>query len=78
MQVELADSGLRSAKEKSENFLMSPQDVAEGLHRRTHRARRKEAYQIKNRDDQLEALRHCDDNLDGGGAEGVDPQEKKS
>ena len=47
MQGELLDLGLNSATEKSENILMSPREVAEGLHRRTQYGELKAAFQLE-------------------------------
>ena len=53
----LGSLGLGSAREKSENMLMSPNDAVEDLHRRRPSDRRKGLFQEKERGDQLNALR---------------------
>ena len=76
MQVDLVEGGLETAKEKSGNFLMSPQDDVEGLRRRQHLAKRRAAFQNQNRGDQLEALRLYDSETEAEDIQGEALQAK--
>ena len=57
VQESLSDSGRKTAREKSENMLISPNDTMEDLHRRCPSNTQKGLFQVKTRDDQLAALR---------------------